>query len=208
MENPTLPRHCRFSLPALALGASLSLFSLSASAQATATRAFPDSTARDGQHDFDFLFGDWKFHLRRLLRPLTGSTTWVEMDGRATCRPIWGGKANMDEVLVENAEQHTRIEGLTVRMYNPASHQWSLYWSSSTSGTIGLPPTVGHFTNGVGEFYDREEYNGKMILVRYQWSRITPTSAHFEQAFSTDEGKTWETNWITDQTRETPKQAE
>jgi hypothetical protein len=153
---------------------------------------------RDGQHDFDFLFGTRKFHLKRLLRPLTGSNEWVEYDGTSVCRPFWGGRGNMDEVELEGPAG--RIEGITVRLYNPDSHQWSLYWASSKSGTMPPPPTVGSFDDhGRGEFYDHEPINGRMVFVRYVWSNITPTSAHFEQAFSEDGGKTWEVNWITDQ---------
>ena len=162
-----------------------------------------DGPLRDGQHDFDFAFGNWKFHLKKLEHPLTGSNTWIELDGHSSCRKVWDG-ANFDEVEVYSADRKTHIQGLTLRLYNPESHQWSLYWGSAAKGALSLPAVVGEFKNGRGEFYDQEDYNGRMILVRYAWSDITPTSAHFEQAFSTDGGKTWETNWITDQTRVKP----
>ncbi len=158
---------------------------------------------RDGRHDFDFAFGNWKFHLKKLEHPLTGSNTWIELDGHSSCRKVWDG-ANFDEVEVYSADRKTHIQGMTVRLYNPESHQWSLYWGNAAKGVLSLPAVVGEFKNGRGEFYDQEDYNGRMILVRYAWSDITPTSAHFEQSFSTDGGKTWETNWITDQTREKP----
>ncbi len=160
------------------------------------------SSLRDGEHDFDFALGNWKFHLKKLDHPLTGSNTWIELDGHSSCRKVWDGKANLDELEVYSADRKTHITGLTLRLYNPQSHQWSLYWANAAKGTLGLPPTVGEFKNGRGEFYDQEDYNGRMILVRYVWSDITPTSAHFEQAFSTDGGKTWEVNWIANQTRE------
>lgn len=155
----------------------------------------------DGQHDFDFLMGSWKFHLRKLVNPLTGSTTWQEFEGRAYAQPILGGKANVDQVTVDGPNGH--IEGLTVRMYNPKSRQWSLYWGSIRDGNLGQPAvaTVGSFRNGRGEFYDQEPINGRVILVRYEWFDITPSSARFEQSFSADGGKTWEVNWITSQTR-------
>ena len=154
---------------------------------------------RDGQHDFDFEIGSWKLHLKRLLHPLTGSTTWVEFDGAVVARKIWDGRANLDEFQADNSSGH--IEGLTLRLYSPESHQWSLYWASSKAGTLAGPPQVGEFKDGRGEFYCQDTYNGRMILIRYAWSDITPNSAHFEQAFSDDGGKTWEVNWITDQTR-------
>lgn len=158
---------------------------------------------RDGQHDFDFLEGTWKIHLKRLIHPLTGSTTWTEFDGNSKARKFWEGRGSFDEFETNGPSGH--IEGITVRTYNAQSHQWSLYWANGKDGAISLPATVGEFRNGVGEFYDQEAFDGRMIFVRYVWSQITPNSAHFEQSFSDDGGKTWEVNWVTDQTRVDPK---
>jgi hypothetical protein len=153
---------------------------------------------RDGSHDFDFEIGNWKTHIRRLQHPLTGSTTWLDYDGTSVVRKIWGGKANMVELEVDGPAGH--IEGLSLRLYDPQSQQWSLNFASSASGTLSVP-TVGEFRNGRGEFYDQEQIAGRMVLVRNVWSDITPNSGHFEQAFSTDGGKTWEVNWIATDTR-------
>ncbi len=153
---------------------------------------------RDGQHDFDFELGTWKIHLKRLLHPLTGSNTWVEFDGTSVTRKVWNGRSQIEEFEVESPTGH--VEGLTLRLYRPDSHQWYLYWANSKDGVLGQP-TIGEFKKGRGEFFDQEPFNGRAILVRYVWSDITPNSAHFEQSFSDDEGKTWEVNWITDQTR-------
>jgi hypothetical protein len=161
--------------------------------------AIAENPVRDGQHDFDFIVGTWKVHLKRLQHPLTGSTTWVESDGMVVGRKIWNGRANLDEFVTEGPAG--RVEGLTLRLYNPQSHQWSLYWANGKDGALGVPPTVGEFKNGRGEFFDQEPFNGRSILVRYVWSDITANSAHFEQSFSDDGGKTWEVNWISDQTR-------
>ena len=156
---------------------------------------------RDGQHDFDFALGRWEFHLRRLRDPLTGSSDWVEYRGQSHARPLWEGRANIDEVRIESSEGEV-IEGLTLRIYNRETGEWSLYWANARNGTLSLPPTVGRFAeDGHGEFYDREELNGRSILVRFVWSDITPTTAHFEQSFSEDDGASWEVNWISDQTR-------
>lgn len=155
---------------------------------------------RDGSHDFDFELGTWKIHLKRLLHPLTGSNTWVEFDGTSVTRKVWDGRAQLEQFETDSPTAG-HIEGLTLRLYNPDSRQWSLYWGTSKSGTLSLPATVGEFKDGRGEFYDQEPYGGRMIFVRYVWSQITPNSAHFEQSFSDDGGKTWEANWITDQTR-------
>jgi hypothetical protein len=157
------------------------------------------SAQRDGTHDFDFEDGTWKIHLKRLQHPLTGSHTWTEFDGTTTTRKLWNGAAHIEQF--ETAGTAGQVEGLTLRIYNPASHQWSIYWANSKNGELGLPAMVGDFKDGRGEFYDQEPYNGRMIFVRFIWSNMTPNSAHFEQSFSDDGGKTWEVNWITDQTR-------
>src|SRR5580704_16709162 len=166
---------------------------------ASAPPALQVATPRDGQHDFDFEIGTWKVHLKKLQHPLTGSTTWIEFDGTIAARAVWDGRANFDEFEADSPSGH--IEGLTLRLYNPQSRQWNLYWANPKDGTFSGPPQVGEFKNGIGEFYCQDTYNGRMILIRYVWSAITPNSAHFEQSFSTDGGKTWEVNWITDQTR-------
>jgi hypothetical protein len=166
---------------------------------ATAAMATTAQPAHDGQHDFDFELGTWKIHLKKLVHPLTGSHEWVEFDGTSVTQKVWDGKANIEQFETDSAAAG-HIEGLTLRLYNPESHQWSLYWATSRSGTLAIP-TVGEFRDGRGEFYDHEQINGRMILVRFVWSQITANSAHFEQAFSDDGGKTWEVNWITDQTR-------
>ena len=153
---------------------------------------------RDGQHDFDFEIGTWTTHLRRLLRPLTGSTTWVEYEGTTVVRKVWNGRANLVELEVDGPAGH--LEGLSLRLYNPDSRQWSLNFSNSSSGTLSQP-TIGEFKNGRGEFYDQETLNGRAILVRFVISDITPTSCRFEQSFSDDGGKTWEVNWIATDTR-------
>jgi hypothetical protein len=166
-----------------------------------AQQSKPLLAQRDGQHDFDFEFGTWKIHLKRLVHPLTGSTTWVEFDGTSVTRKVWDGRANLEE-FETNSPAGGHIEGLTMRLYDPQTHQWSLYWATSKSGTLG-PPTIGEFKDGRGEFYDTEPSgpNGKSILVRFIWSKTDTNSPHFEQSFSEDGGKTWEVNWITDQTR-------
>jgi hypothetical protein len=154
--------------------------------------------ARDGQHDFDFEIGNWKTHLRRLDRPLTGSTTWLEYEGTSVVTRLWNGRANLVELEVDGPAGH--IEGISLRLYDPKSRQWRIHFASPKGGEIG-PPTIGEFKDGRGEFYDQETWNGRAILVRNVWSEITPTSCRFEQAFSDDGGKTWEVNWIAVDTR-------
>jgi hypothetical protein len=158
----------------------------------------PSPSLRDGRHDFDFEIGAWKTHLKRRTHPLTGSNAWTEYDGTTTVRKVWNGLSNLVELEVDGPQGH--IEALSLRLYNPDSHQWSLNFSSSAGGTLGTP-TVGEFKNGRGQFYDQETLNGRAILVRFVISDITPKSCHFEQAFSDDGGQSWEVNWIATDTR-------
>jgi len=158
----------------------------------------PAVPERDGQGDFDFEIGTWTTRLSRLLRPLTGSTTWVEYLGTTVVRKVWNGRANLVELVVDGPAGH--LEALSLRLYNPEARQWSLNFSNSRSGTLS-PPAIGEFRNGRGEFYSQETLNGRAILVRFIISEITLTSARFEQAFSGDGGKTWEVNWIAVDTR-------
>jgi hypothetical protein len=155
-------------------------------------------TERDGQHDFDFEIGTWKTLLRRLVHPLTGSSTWVEYEGTTVVRKVWNGRANLVELVADGAAGH--FEGLNLRLYNPESHQWNLNFANGNGGGISQP-TIGEFKNGRGEFYDQEALNGRAIFVRFVISDITPNSCRFEQAFSDDGGKTWEVNWIATDTR-------
>jgi len=154
---------------------------------------------RDGSHDFDFEIGSWKIHLKKLVHPLTGSTTWVEADGTSVTRKVWDGRSQLEEFETDGPVLG-HIEGMTLRLYNPEAHQWNLNWATSKTGAFGVP-TIGEFKNGRGEFYDYEPINDRMILVRFLWTNTTTDTPHFEQSFSEDGGKTWEVNWITDQTR-------
>ena len=161
---------------------------------ATQMRGSPD----EGQHDFDFELGSWKIHLKKLLHPLTGSNAWVEFEGTSVTRKLWDGRSQIEQFETDGAAGH--IEGMTLRLFNPQSHQWRLYWANSKVGVLD-PPQIGQFANGIGEFYAQDTVDGKVILVRFLWSKTTSDSPHFEQSYSADGGKTWEVNWITDQTR-------
>jgi len=147
---------------------------------------------RDGQHDFDFALGAWKTHLKRLQHPLTGSGTWVEYDGQSVVRKVWNGRVNLEEFQTRGAGH---IECLTLRLYNPESHQWNQVWSTSNDG-IPNRTVIGEFKNGRGEFFDQEPFNGRSVYVRWVWSDITPNSCRFEQSFSDNGGKAWEVSWV------------
>jgi hypothetical protein len=153
---------------------------------------------RDGQHDFDFHFGRWKTHASRLLHPLSGSHQWVEYEGVSVVRKVWGGLASLFELDVTGPAGH--IEGAGLRLYDPASRQWSLNWASTNVPRI-TTPMIGEFRAGRGQFFDHEIYDGRGILARNGFFDITTDSSRFEQAFSVDGGKTWETNWVMTFTR-------
>ena len=148
--------------------------------------------------DFDFIFGDWHYRLKRRLDPLTGSTKWVDYEGTGHGIKLWNGRANLDEFEGDGAACH--IEGLTLRTYNPTTHQWSLYWANSKDGKV-VVPQIGQFKDGRGEFYAQDMLDGKSIFIRFVWTNTTTSMPHFEQSFSDDGGKTWEANWITDSKR-------
>jgi hypothetical protein len=156
---------------------------------------------RDGQHDFDFHLGNWKTHISHLQHPLTGSATWTEANGTLVVQKVWDGRAQLEELEADGPSGH--IEDLLLFLYNPEPHQWSLNAAASNDGSLGQP-MFGEFKNGRGEFYDQEPFQGRTILVRQVWSEITPTSHHFEQAFSDDGGKTWEPNFVATLTRDKP----
>jgi hypothetical protein len=149
---------------------------------------------RDGFHDFDFEFGTWNIHMRRLHHPLTDSSNWFEMTGTTTSK-VWGGKANIAEVEADGPNGH--LELLALRLYNPLAHQWAISFATSTAGTLSTA-CIGEFKNGIGEFIDQEPYGDRTILVHFTIQSTAPGKAHSEQAFSNDGGKTWETNWIND----------
>jgi hypothetical protein len=156
---------------------------------------------RDGSHDFDFLIGNWKAHVRRLPDRLNNSNVWVEYNGISNHKKILDSNANFEEFEVTSTDKKLHIKGQTLRLYNPTSRQWSIYLVDVDNGTLGLPPVVGSFTGNRGEFFDQEDYKGRAILVRYVWLNISPQSARMEQSFSPDGGKTWEVNWICELSR-------
>jgi hypothetical protein len=156
---------------------------------------------RDGSHDFDFLIGDWKAHVRRLPDRLNNSDSWDVYDGISNHKKLLDSNANFEEFDVSTADKKLRIKAQTLRLYNPTSRQWSIYLIDLDNGTLDVPPVVGGFTGDRGEFFHQEEFKGRRILVRYVWLNISPKAARMEQSFSPDGGKTWEVNWICELSR-------
>ncbi|MBY8341705.1 hypothetical protein LXH13_32030 [Streptomyces spinosirectus] len=149
-----------------------------------------------GPHDFDFLHGEWQVANRRRTDFLDPDSGWEEFPATAWCRPLFDGAANIDEIDMP----HLGAKGLTLRLFDTEREEWSLSWSNSRSGQL-FPPVVGRFDGDRGEFYGDDMHDGKDVRVRYVWSGLSPAAARWEQAFSTDGGASWLTNWIMDFTR-------
>lgn len=150
----------------------------------------------DGRHDFDFWMGTWRIHNRRLRERLSGSTEWDVFEARGQTWPILNGLGNRDEFRTGFWPDFV---GMTFRFFDPATRRWSIYWADSRRGVLE-PPVVGSFEGDTGTFYGDDVFQGRPIRVRFVWTRAP--QVRWEQAFSTDGGRTWETNWTMDMTRE------
>jgi hypothetical protein len=150
------------------------------------------TTIQDGRTDFDFLMGSWKGHNRRLRERLKGSSEWEEFASTLTAHPILGGMGNFDETTFYREQGITH--GAALRLFDPSTHQWRIYWADGVHGALDVP-MIGAFKEGRGEFYSQELFEGKAIFVRFVWTVMSADECHWEQAFSTDGGKAWETNW-------------
>ena len=151
------------------------------------------STENDGRNDFDFLIGAWKVHHRMLKERLKGSGDWAEFKGNMVSRKILNGVGNMDDNIIQM--KTSPVHAITLRLFNLVSKEWSIYWSTDRTGILDVP-VIGGFKDGRGEFYSQEIFEGRHMYSRFIWSKITANSCQWEQAFSEDGGKTWETNWI------------
>jgi len=159
-----------------------------------------DRIASGPPQDFDFLIGHWQVHHRRLKERLANSHEWIEFAGTSVVWKVMGGYGTMDDNVLELPSVTYRAAGL--KSFDPKSEQWSIWWLDSRMPLGPLdPPVRGRFRDGIGTFFSDETFNGRPIRVRFTWSDITPTTCHWEQAFSPDGGATWETNWVMDFTR-------
>ena len=154
---------------------------------------------QDAIHDFDFFHGSWRCHNRRLLKRLQNSNEWEEFEAMTPyCKPVLDGLGNIDEYRIDLPEG--AFTGATLRLFNLATRDWTIYWMDSRNPKLD-PPMVGRFEDGRGIFFGDDSFDGKPIRVRFIWSPLTGTTCRWEQAFSVDGGKTWETNWTMSFTR-------
>lgn len=151
-----------------------------------------------GARDFDFIHGAWRVRHRRLNRRLAASTDWAEFGGTLHAEPILGGLGNFDRNVIDLPEE--RYEACTLRLFDAASGSWSLHWIDGRRAKLD-PPLTGRFSNGVGQFFGDDVFEGRRIRVRFLWSHVAQGGARWEQAFSADSGASWETNWIMEFTR-------
>ncbi len=151
------------------------------------------ATVQDGRHDFDFLFGTWTVHNRRLARRLAGCEDWQTFQATQEAWPVLGGLGNMDRLRADFPDGRP-LEGLTMRFFDPLAKAWSIYWVDDRSFQL-QPPVMGRFTGNQGTFYGEDRFEGRPIRVRFIWTVVSGIEAHWEQAFSEDGGATWETNW-------------
>jgi hypothetical protein len=150
------------------------------------------------RHDFDFWMGRWEQRNRRLRERLAGCDEWDEFDSKSVAWPTLDGLGNVDEFRTDYGGGYV---GMSIRLFDPATRMWSIYWADSRSPGPLEQPVVGSFSGGVGIFECRDTFNGQPIVVRYTWSQTTLPTVRWEQAFSSDDGETWETNHITESTR-------
>lgn len=149
-------------------------------------------SASSSQHDFDFLQGRWNVYNRKLKTRLNNCTEWIEFPATQELRKILQGMGNTDNFITDFGG--TPFEGMTLRLFNPTTRLWSIYWADSNVVTMD-PPVLGSFHEGVGHFFTKDTFNGQEIIVRFNWDATNPEQPVWSQAFSADQGNTWEWNW-------------
>jgi hypothetical protein len=149
-------------------------------------------SATSSAADFDFFVGHWNINNRKLKTRLNGCTEWIEFHAYQEMHTILNGIGNMDNF--KTTLDGKPFEGMTLRLFNPLTKLWSIYWADSNKGVLD-PPVVGSFENNTGTFYGKDIFNGKEVIVKFSWDKTDPGKPAWSQAFSEDNGKTWEWNW-------------
>jgi hypothetical protein len=146
--------------------------------------------------EFDFLFGNWLVRHRRLTARLAGSDVWQNFDGQSNTQPILGGMGNIEDNLIDLPDGSYRAAAL--RTYDAATGKWAIWWNDRRTPHILDLPVIGQFVDDIGTFMATDTFNGKPIVVRFVWSDVSGQSPRWEQAYSPDNGQSWEVNWVMD----------
>jgi hypothetical protein len=154
----------------------------------------PSFTSPTSSADFDFMLGDWRVHHRRLNARLSGCTEWTEFRGTSCTRTILGGLGNVEDNVL--AFPDGAVRAAAFRSFNEQSQEWAIWWLDGRSPHMLDTPVVGKFSGTVGTFFARETLDGKPIIVRFTWRTNPGRNPVWEQAFSEDDGQSWETNWV------------
>lgn len=150
----------------------------------------------DGRSDFDFVFGHWHVHNRKLADVTDPACEeWIEFDATSAAEPVLGGLGHTDRIWTD------AFEGFTLRQFDPGARVWRIWWASSGRPGHLDPYVEGAFTDGVGQFFCDDVLGGHRVKVRFRWTTRDVNAPRWEQAFSYDDGATWRTNWTMDLTR-------
>jgi hypothetical protein len=156
----------------------------------------------DGRHDFDFYFGAWQISNRKRVDPLTeGDDEWIEFDAVSVAQPIVGGLGNVDTYSAPDFPGRPGFEGFTLRLFDPKTGLWRIWWASSYAPGELDEPVVGRFEDGVGVFECDDILGGIHVRVRYEWRVIDENTLRWEQSFSFNGRRTWDSNWVMESTR-------
>ena len=147
-------------------------------------------------HDFDFLFGRWRIHNRRLDDPFGDFESWSEFEADSEAYPILSRLGNVQYFDALEFPGRPGFQGYALRLLDPEEQVWRIWWASTAGRGRLDQPVLGGFRGGVGQFDGTDVIEGREILVRFLWKEITETSAHWEQSFSFDGGKTFVPNWV------------
>jgi hypothetical protein len=160
------------------------------------------AASADGRHGFDFLMGSWLVANHKKVHPLRESDDqWVDFEATTETRSILAGLGNVETYRAPSFPGRPNYEGLSLRLFDPATGRWNIWWSSTARPGSLEVPVCGRFVDGVGNFYSDEVIDGRRLKLRFTYQGLTRTTAHWQQAFSFDEGASWHANWSWSLTR-------
>jgi hypothetical protein len=166
------------------------------------SRDLPHDAARDASHDFDFIFGEWHIHNRKLVDTTDPECDeWVEFEATGHAEPIFGGLGHIDRMFAPTSAVSEGFEGLTLRQFDPDAAVWRIWWASSAAPGRVDPPLEGSWADGRGVFLGDDVVAGRPVRLRFVWTTDGAASARWEQSFSFDGGDTWLHNWSMDFSR-------